>query len=114
MPTMLGEIIRNAIDDESDVEIVDEAPGLEDLAESVRRTRPDVILVAAKGGSLPSECVRAMYESPLPRTLSVSPDGRSTSVYRLVPQRGVVGEVTPEGLVETLRSLRPRVPECGG
>jgi hypothetical protein len=111
---MLGEIIRNAIDDESDVEIVDEAPGLEDLAESVRRTRPDVILVAAEGGSLPSECAHAMYESSLPRALSVSPDGRSTSVYRLVPQRGVVGEVTPEGLVETLRSLRPRVPECGG
>lgn len=110
---MLGEIIRNAIDDDSDVEIVDEAPGLEDLAESVRRIRPDVILVAAEGGSLPSECARAMYESPLPRTLSVSPDGRSTSVYRLVPQRGVVGEVTPDGLVETLRSLRPRVPECG-
>jgi hypothetical protein len=110
---MLGEIVRSAIDDETDLEIVDEARGLEDLAEHVRRTRPDVILVAAKDGSLPSECVRVMYEPPLPRTLSLSPDGRQTSVYRLVPQRGVIGEVTPEGLVEALRALRPRVPECG-
>jgi DNA-binding NarL/FixJ family response regulator len=112
MPTLLRDVVRRVIDDEPDMEIVDEAQRLEELAETVRRACPDVVLVAAKDGSLPCECVRVMYEPPLPRVLSVSPDGRNTAAYRLVPERGVMGEVTPEGLADALRALRPRVPDC--
>ena len=67
--------------------------------------RADVIVVAAEKGALPAECTRLMYERPHTRTLSISPDGRSTSMWRLRPYGVTTENISPEGLVAAIRDL---------
>jgi len=107
---MLSEIVRNAIESQPDMAILYEARTLQEMEGSSRRLRPDVIVVAAEAGGLPAECARLMFEWPNPRTLSISPDGRTSSMWRLLPQ-GVASEnVSAAELLEAIRELGCRVP----
>jgi hypothetical protein len=107
---MLSEIVRTAIEAQPDMAILYEARTLDELEGPSRRLRPDVIVVAAESGGLPPECARLMYEWPHPRTLSISPDGRTSSMWRLLPQGVATENVSTAELVEAIRDLGRPVP----
>ena len=111
LPTMLSEIVRDAVEAQPDMEILYEARTLAEL-EGARWGRADVIVVAAEQGALPAECTRLMYERPHTRTLSISPDGRLTALWRLLPHGVTMEDVSPEGLVAAIRDLSPPLPSA--
>lgn len=111
LPTMLGEIIRHAVQSEADLRIVEEKDALDDLSEAVARTRPDVLVVGVDDGILPRECARVMYELPFASTLTISQDGRVSSAYRLRPERILVESVSTGGIIEAIRELSLPPPE---
>ena len=104
LPSMLSEIVRNAVEAQPDMKILHEASTLAEL-EAAPWPRADVIVVAAEKGALPRECTRLMYERPHTRTLSISPDGRLTAMWRLLPHGVTVEDVSPDGLVAAIRDL---------
>jgi len=111
LPAMLSEILRQATEGETDLRIVEERPGLEDLTTVASRASVDVVVVGTEGGELPRECAKLMYERPLTSALAVSRDGTVASAYRLRPH-GISMENASSGqIIEAIRELSLPPPE---
>jgi hypothetical protein len=86
------------------VEVVGTAPadaGALDLAVGARRA--DVVLAEARGPGLPAGYLELMYRHPRLGLVLVAPDGRGASLYRMVPERRLLADVSPRTLAEALR-----------
>jgi hypothetical protein len=103
VPPLLGDIVRDALADEPGVEVVGTADD-EDLSRSVDACAADVVLAEENGAALPDPYLRLMYRHPRLRILTVSPDGRQASLWRLAPERRALADVSPRGLADALRA----------
>ncbi len=102
VPPILSDIIRDALADVHGVEVVRETAG-EDLAESVARSRADVLVTEDAGQELSDRHLGLMYRHPRLKLLTISPDGRRAALYRLMPRRRLLVDVSPDGLVAAIR-----------
>jgi DNA-binding NarL/FixJ family response regulator len=101
---MLSEVVKSAFESQPDIEVVEETQGLGRVEESVRRSRPDIVIVADSRNKLPKECLHLMYEHVRLKVLVVTPDGLSASIHRLAPVGTVIDDVSPQGLLEAVRT----------
>jgi len=86
------------------VEVVGTASAASDaLDRAVDTCGADVVLAEAKGPGLPDNYRALMYRHPRLRLVLVTPDGRSASLYRLVPERHMLAVVSPRTLAEAVR-----------
>jgi DNA-binding NarL/FixJ family response regulator len=81
--------------------------------EQVARLRPEVVIVGLDDDTpgedgLPPKCQRLLSSHPWAKVLSVAHDGRDAVLHELRPRRTVLGEASPENLLETIRSVRAR------
>lgn len=79
--------------------------------EQVAALRPEVVIVGLEDDSadeegLPPECRRLFSRYPWARVLSLAHDGREAVLHELHPHRTVLGEASPEKLLETIRAAR--------
>jgi chemotaxis response regulator CheB len=102
MPTMLRQILRRALAEPAEFEIVD-GLALVDLRSShVLATEPDVIIVDAEHAS--TETANALlYRRCAMRILGISADGQRSTLYEMHPHRVSLGDLTPASLVAVLR-----------
>jgi hypothetical protein len=108
---MLSDIITNAIDGQPDMEVVGALRQRGALRSAVGAARADVVMLGLRDGDLPSDCVALFDAYPWIRVLGVSADGRRAFLYELRPQRLPLGEISPDGLVEAIRTASARVGE---
>lgn len=104
VPPLLGDIVRDALEGEPGVEVVGRNTEPAELDASVNACRADVVLAEERGPALPDPYLDLMYLHPRLRLLTVSPDGRRASLWRLAPERRVLADVSPRGLAEALRA----------
>jgi DNA-binding NarL/FixJ family response regulator len=105
VPPLLADIVRDALAGEPGVDTVAEAP--EDprqLAETIVRTRADVVLAESHGAGLPDHLLELMYRHPRLKLLLLSPDGRLAALWRLAPERRELAETSPRALAEAVRA----------
>ena len=79
--------------------------------EQVAELRPEVIILgldddSADEDGLPPECRRLLSRHPWARVLSLAQDGRDAVLHELHPHRTVLGEASPQKLLETIRGAR--------
>ncbi len=103
MPQMLREITRAVVAGEPGAEIVAEYAAPVPLADVVRASDAQV-LVVRDTPTVSAEATSLLDESRPLGVLAISDDGRSTVVYELKPHRVPLGEVSPERLVDAIRS----------
>ncbi len=103
MPRMLRDIVTDAVTAEPDIDVVGEVPAFAALSEAAGRTGADCVVMAVDGDGIPEECARLVWDAPAMRLVLVSPDGLLASVYRLVPRRDFLAEVSPRSLLEAIR-----------
>ena len=77
----------------------------------VAERHPDVVIVgiaddSADEDGLPPECRKLFSRHPWARVLSLAHDGREAVLHELHPHRTVLGEASPEKLLETIRGAR--------
>lgn len=104
VPPLLGDIVRDALESEPGVEVVGRGREMADLDTSVDACDADVVLAEEPGPALPDPWLRLMYRHPRLRLLTVSPDGRRASIWRLAPERRVLADVSPRGLADALHA----------
>ena len=106
-PTMLRDILQRAISNAPDMEAVLEPPG--STQEPVDRQTPsprspDVVIVGVRESG-PAEDATALLERwPRSQVLMITAHGRKAVMYRMVPQETDMGEISPDQLVEAIRS----------
>jgi DNA-binding NarL/FixJ family response regulator len=111
MPPLLADVVRAVLAGEAGVEVVGELEGVHgddaaDLAVTVAARGADVVVTGADGAALSEPFRRLMYRCPGVPVLSLSPDGRTAAVWRLVPEGRMLAEVSGTGLADALRALR--------
>ena len=102
-PPLLRGILADALAEETEVEVVDGGAG-DDLDRKVALSGADVVMVEDGSPELPDPYLSLMYRHPHLKLLTVSPDGRRAALYRLVPERRLLAEVTPGGLAAAIRA----------
>ncbi len=112
-PPILRDIVTDALADAGEVEVVDGGAG-EDLDRSVAASRADVVLVEDGSAELADPYLSLMYRHPRLKLLTVSPDGRRAALYRLVPERRLLAEVSPGGLAAAIRAAARPAPGAEG
>jgi chemotaxis response regulator CheB len=102
MPTMLRQIVREAVATVPDIDIVGEVPGsLDDLDEVIAAT-PDVFVVGREDTS-DAAVARLLRERSGVRVLGISSDGAQTTLYEMRPHRVSLGELGPAALAALIR-----------
>jgi hypothetical protein len=113
MPRMLCDIIADALVRQPDMEMVGMLASREALPTTVEETGADVVVIGLKDSELPEECGRLFYTHPWTRVLGVGSDGRRGFLYELRPTKAPLGELSPQGLVDAIRTTdrtrRPRM-----
>lgn len=77
--------------------------GNEELLETARRTRPDVVIVSLTDSTRPTVAESLLRQSPALRLLGVSRDQAHGFLYEMRPFSQPLGELSPDGLVSAIR-----------
>jgi len=105
MTRMLCDILAAVLSAEPDMEVVGVLPSRGKLRATVAETKADVVVLALEDSELPEDCGRLLHAHPRMRVLGVASDGRRGFLYELRPLKAPLGELSPQGLVETIRTL---------
>lgn len=103
MPPLLREIVRETVAREPDLEVVREHEAGADLRAAVDQDDPDFLIVGSEEatettvGSLIAAGRRL-------RALEVRSDGRESVLYEFRPHRVLLGEISPDTLLQTIRT----------
>ena len=104
IPRLLREIIESVVATQPDMSIVDINETRERVTAALDDTPADVVIVGLRGGETTSTLDPVLYERPQLKLLAISGDGRSSFLYELRPHRVSLGDVSPEGLVDAIRT----------
>jgi len=103
LPRLLREIVERAVAGQPDMEIAELRAG-GDLSDALRAARADVVVSGADHDY--DELRDLLDRRPRLKVLTVADDGREATLYELRPARTQLGEVSPETIVEAIRSAR--------
>lgn len=103
LPPLLADIVRGAVASAAGIEVVGEG-----RTSDAGSCDADVVLAEAAGAALPAPLDHLLFRNPRMRLLTLSPDGRTAALWRLVPERRALEEASPRSLVEALRAAAGR------
>lgn len=110
MQGILGEIIRDIVTHQPDMQVVGELAESGEFVSAPRRGRSDVVILGlGEEAELPAACLDLLEAFPGVAILALSGNGRQAYIYRLRPERVSVGQVSAASLTDAIRSsVRPR------
>jgi chemotaxis response regulator CheB len=100
LPRITRDMVRDALEARSDVEIVGETEE-DGLADSVGRLRPDVVIIGAEEPALPPAATALLDERAL-RVLAITMRAGTGVLAELVPRQAALGQLSGESLVRVL------------
>jgi hypothetical protein len=109
---LLRDVVKAIVEDEPYLDVVAEFDDEFKLAAASRLTDADCIVAAIDGSTeeLTSAYAPLIRQRPQLRVVGIVEGGRRCLVYELVPRCSVVGELSPEILVRTIRREEPNTP----
>ena len=100
MPRMLREIVDEALSTQRDVRLVDESSD-GSLVAAVDRSGAGFLIVSSESIG-PADVCRLLEERPKVKVFAIADGGRDGCLYELRPNLLLVGELSPENLVQTV------------
>jgi DNA-binding NarL/FixJ family response regulator len=104
MPRMLRDVCKQLIVEQPDMEVVGEFGNGVELLLATGQTRPDIIILGVEGSGLPGIGSHLFTEFPHVKLLGVTADAQHLSLYELRPYKGLIGDVSPQGLLDAIRT----------
>ena len=105
-PRLMRELILTTFADQPDIEIVGEVCDESEIAESVRRTLPDFVVIALdQPGKRPAICDELLRDHPEVRVIAVAPERNSIVYYWAslnIHSNDI--EASEEGILSAMRS----------
>lgn len=103
MPPMLQDIVKDAVTHEPDVEVVGALAVREQFLPVLERVGVDVLVVAAPQADDAEIPERVWEKWPHIKVLMIATGGRSAVLHALRPHRILLGDVSPQRLIEAIR-----------
>jgi DNA-binding NarL/FixJ family response regulator len=104
VPQLVRDVLTHAISIEPDMHLLQDVP-TPDPSAGVRGAAPDVVIVGTTDLEDLLPVTSALWHWPRSQVLMVTVDGRQSALYRLEPQRTLLGELSPTELVARIRSV---------
>ncbi len=101
---MLRDVFKQVMSDQPDMEVVGELTDPMALLLAARQTQAEVVIVGLENSELPGICSHLLSEYPHIKVLGVTADGRRAFLYELRPRKVPIGEVSPLGLLDAIRT----------
>jgi oxalate decarboxylase len=109
MPRMLLDMITDIVGPHAEMMVAGKMKDTADLRRAVKKTRADVVILKESATGPPQDHQELLYSRPQLRVLSITTDGRQFFLHKLRPDRIALGEVSPESLVQAIRSSAQEV-----
>lgn len=107
LPRMLADIVQRVLGDAPDLDVVG-LPGPADppgrLADSIAEHGADVLVTGLRPTQSIDQFAVLLRSHPALRIFALEGDGRRTVLYELQPHTVPLGDVSPEGLIDAIRS----------
>jgi chemotaxis response regulator CheB len=103
MPSMLLDIISDAIAPHPDMDIVGKGAKAATLFEAAERTNADVVILVRKGVAENEGYDELLYRHSRLKVIEISGEGHYGSLYELRPRHLPLGEMSPPRLVDAIR-----------
>jgi DNA-binding NarL/FixJ family response regulator len=103
LPPVLEQIVRGALREASDLEVVGRVDDSSELLRHHLLSETDVVVIALVASALPQAYADALRRHPLLRIIAVARDGRTVTRYELRPSALPLGELSRESLVDAVR-----------
>jgi DNA-binding NarL/FixJ family response regulator len=100
LPRLLREIVTEALEAQSDMEVVGSIAGPESLARTIEQSQADAIVI---GHDDPEVAAGLLGRHPPLAVIALAGDAKESQYYELRPHRVGLGEISPSELVETIR-----------
>jgi DNA-binding NarL/FixJ family response regulator len=110
MPQMLRDIVKDIVGGEGDMEVVGELADQERVLATALDRRTDFLIVGLESGEMPEVFEDLVSLDPGVEVLAVARDGRQSFLYKLQPHLTELGELSPDLLLDTIRSAGRRPP----
>lgn len=104
LPRMLRDIIESVIAGQSDMSIVGSVDARDRVTTALDRTPADVVIVGMRDAETTATLTPVLLAQPRLKLLAISGDERSSYLYELRPHTVPLGDVSPQGLVDAIRS----------
>lgn len=119
MPGMLGDIVRDAVTGEPDMELVADVSTREEAPAAITDRRADVLILGREASESEGPGLDLLCGCLDTTVFVVTKDGRRAFRYELhaaeVPLTAEVGGISPQHLLGAIRQAgRRRAPEPGG
>ncbi len=102
MPALLRDILAQTLGAQLDMEVIGELGGGIELL--VDAGRADVVVIGLDQLDLPGIATNLLVEYPHLVLLAMTTDGRAAALFELRPQQTPIGDVSPQGLVDAIRT----------
>ena len=102
LPRLLRDILQTSFGVEPDVALLGEAHSLEELLLLVQQG-VDVVILGLREADLPESHYQLFEADPRVRILAIGDHGNDALLYELRPHRIVLGEGSPQELMDLLR-----------
>jgi hypothetical protein len=102
---MLSHIVKDILD-VPDIHVAAEYPLNRAVVDRVNEVRADVVIFATETGGIPPPLRATFTARPQTKVLTIRDDGRDASLFELRPHETQLGQVSPETLLEAVRTAR--------
>ena len=109
MPRMLLDMVTDIVMAHPDMMVSGKMQDTEEICATVKKIKADVVILNESTKGLFQDYQELLYSRPHLRVLSITSDGHHFFLHKLRPFRAALGEVSPEGLVQAIRSSA----QCG-
>jgi DNA-binding NarL/FixJ family response regulator len=103
LPRMLRDIFHRSLLTEPDVVLVGETSSPADLERLVKQGGVDVVMLGLSESQLSASHFKLFDIDARVRILAIAQHGRNASLYELRPHRMVLGEGSPQELIQVIR-----------
>ena len=108
MPGILLDMITDIVAPHAEMMVAGKMQDTADIRAAVKKTRADVVILNEPAIGPSQNYQELLYSRPHLRVLSITSDGRHFFLHKLRPVRAALGEVSPESLVQAIRSSAQR------
>jgi DNA-binding NarL/FixJ family response regulator len=104
LPVAVADALERILRRQSDMEVIGHVDDPIEVLLTATTARADVAILELHDDELPGIASHLLSERPQLRILAVSPDGRRAFLCELRPQVVPLGELSPEGLADAIRT----------
>jgi DNA-binding NarL/FixJ family response regulator len=108
MPRMLLDMVTDIVAAHPEMTIVGKIQENADICTAAKRAKADIVILSETVGRQGQDYLELLHSRPHLKVLSIMNDGHRFFLHELRPFRAALGEISPESLLQAIRSIAQR------